>query len=230
MPRILTAVAVLLASVAVVRADGPVGMHIGFQAVKMSREACARKSMSVLAGESFPFAEVMKDGNVQGWDAKSTVLVQAFPTPDPEQVMVFVFAASTDNAEAERLRNKVRTHLVEGKDDGKTPDRIAPAGGKEPARPITLCWKSQEKTATPVVKHAMAAATIVFEKRGMSAQMQAPILLCGGGAGALAAVYLSPTSSGINVQFNTLTAVPGEKASEKLAGEILTRVVGMLYD
>lgn len=227
MPRLLTAL-VLVACCGSARANGPVAMHVGGSPAKMSREACGRKAVAAMVAEKFPYAEVTDDGNARGWDGRSAVLVCAYPTPDPEQVMVFVLAASGDDAEAARLRNAVRTHVFEGKDDPATPKRVAPSG-KVPPAPVSICLKTEEKSVTPLVKHMAAAATIVFEKAGMSAKIESPLLVFGGGP-SLSAVFIAPSSSGVAVKFNCVTATAGDKPAEKLAEDVLGKVVKILYE
>jgi hypothetical protein len=93
-----------------------------------------------------------------------------------------------------------------------------------------VCWKTEERAGTPLVKHLMPAATIVLEKRGMTTQAQPPVMVLGIGAGGLTAVFAAPSSNGVMVRFNTVTAVRGDKPAEKLAEDVLAKVVKVLYE
>lgn len=228
MARLLAALLVV-ATCGIARAQ-PIGVHVGAAPVKQSREAVARKAAAAMVSEKFPYAEVTDDGNARGWDDKTAVHVYTYQTPDPDQTMVFVFAASTEDAEAARLRNAVRTHIFEGKDDPKTPKRTAPADGKVPAAPVSVCWKSEERTVTPVVKHFAPAASIVMEKRGWTTKPDGPLLVFGSGPTALAAAFIAPSSSGVAVKFNTVTATRGDKPAQKLTEELLAQVLKILYE
>ncbi len=231
MLRIISAMLVAAALAGPARADGLVTMHMCSLSVKSPREACARRAVAALAAEHFPFAEIMADGNVQGWDGKSTVLVQSFHRPDADDVFVVVSAASIEDPEAIRLVDVIRTHLTSAKSDGQdTPSRIAPADGKVPPRVVSLCWRSEEKTATELLRHFPPAASIVLEKCGMKCQVKPPLFVWGASASGFVTVYLAPTRTSVSVRLNVVTAVRGEVPSERLAKDILSRIVSILYD
>ncbi len=231
MLRLISATLVVAALTGPVRADGPLAMQIAaMTSVKGLREACARRAVAALAAEHFPFAEVMADGNVQGWDGKSTVLVQSFQTPEVDRLFVFVFAASIENPEAVRLVNVIRTRLTSATPDGQdTPSRIAPADGKIPPRVASLCWRSKDITVTPLLRHLPAATSIVLEKCGMTCQVQ-PGLVCGSSASGIVAVFAAPTRTSVSFRMNVVTAVRGEVPSERLAEGILSRIMSIIYD
>ena len=230
MIRLLTALLVALVVAGTARADGPVYMHLRASPANMTREACGRKAVAAMVAEKFPYAEVTADGHARGWDDKTAVHIYSFQTPDPEQVMIYIFSASTIDTEALRLRNAIRTPIYEGKDDPKTPTRIVPADGTVPTPPVSICWKTEERAATPLVKHLLPAATIVLEKRGMTTQLQPPFLVLGVGAGGLTTVFVAPASNAVMVKFNTVTMTRGDKPAEKLAEDILSRVLKILYE
>ena len=104
LPFLLAAVVAPAVS-AEARADGTLGLSMGYDNRKITREECARKAVEAMAEKhKFPFAEVTEDGNARGWNDKTNVLVMSFPMPDPERVFVVVVAAGMEAAETERVR------------------------------------------------------------------------------------------------------------------------------
>lgn len=214
-----------------VRAQKPMGLYVGGAPVKLSREVCARKAVEVMGvKEKFLFAEVTPDGHAQGWTEKVTVLVLSFPTPDPERVLVMVVAAGTDQAETIRLRDAIRQHVFDGPDNPKTPARIGPDGSKIPARAITLSWKSEAKPATPILKHFNAVTALTLEKKGFATNTDGTTLVFGARPQSSVAAFLATTDNAQSYRINVVSAVPGNDPAEKLAEDLLSRIVKVLYE
>lgn len=230
MTRLASTMVATLALAATASAQGPLSLQYGGGPAKMTAEVAARKGVAAMVAEKFPFAEVTADGNARGWNDKSAVLVLCWPTPDAEQSQVLVLAACGDVAEAERLRNAVRGHVFEGKNDPKTPKRVTPADGKTPPAPVSLFAKTEDRTATPLLKYFGPVASLVMEKMGMSTKPDSPIFVLGSSPSAMSAVVIGPSANALNVRLSVVTIAHGEKPAEKLAADILERVVKVLYE
>lgn len=230
MTRLATAALVTLVLSASAPAQGPLHVQYGGGPVKLSGEVAARKAVAGMVAEKFPFAEITADGNARGWNDKVAVLVVCSRTPDAEQSLALVLAASADAAEAERVRNAVRECIFNGADDPKTPKRVAPDGGKVPAAPVSLFFKSEERTATPLLKHFAPVASLSMEKLGMGTKPDGPILVVGHGPSAMCVAAVGPTANALNARFSVVTITHGRKPAEKLADDVLSRVVKVLYE
>jgi hypothetical protein len=229
LPFLLAAV-VAPAVTAEARADGALGLSMGYDNRKMTREECARKAVEAMAAKhKFPFAEVTDDGNARGWNDKINVLVMSFPMPDPERVFVVVVAAGMEAAETERVRVAVMSHVCDGPYDPKAPTRVAPEGGKAPSQPCTLCWKSEERTVTNLLRHYVPAATIVLEKKGYQTKA-GPVVVLGFMPDRGVTAFLAPTATALSARFNVVVATPGEASGEKAAEDLLSRIVKVLYE
>ena len=230
MVRLTSAVLVLLALAASASAQVPLSIQYGGGPAKMSGEVAARKAVAAMVAEKFPFAEVTADGHARGWSDRAAVFVLCHTSPDAERSQVLVVAACADASESGRLRDAVRAHVFEGKDDPKTPKRVAPADGKGPPAPATFFVKSEERTATPLLKHFAPVGCLAMEKLGMQTKPDGQILVQGSGPSAMGMVLLGPTANALNAKLSVVTITSGEKPSEKLAADILDRVVKVLYE
>jgi hypothetical protein len=232
MPRAVVRSLVVLTCLAVApaaRADGPIPMHAGGEIRKMSREACAQKALAILEQEHFAFAEVTADGNVRGWDAKTAVEVHAFALPLPDQVLVMVVAASRDNAEAERIRNVVRAHVLDGPESPKNRQKVGPDGDPPPP-PVALAWRMEERSALPLLRFFEQVTCLVLEKQGFGTNVAGKNLVFAGQEGTTVAAFLTPAPRGVAAVFNVVTATATGDTSERLAQDLLRRLVKTVYE
>jgi hypothetical protein len=230
MTRLASALAATLLLAATASAQAPLMLRYGGGTMKLSSETAARKAVSALAAEKFAFAEVTADGHARGWNDKYAVFVLCMPTPNPDLSQVLVVAAGADEVEAERLRAAVHTHVAEGKDDAKSPKRVAPADGKVPPAPVSVFVKSEERAGMPVLKYFSPVTSLVMEKMGMATKPDNQTLVLGSSPAVLSAVVIGPTANALNVKLSVVTITHGEKPAEKVADDVLSRVVKVLYE
>jgi hypothetical protein len=219
---------------------GPIGhasaqpiLHIKDGTYKGSRQAGGHLAVQALAAvEKFPFAEIMADGNVRGWDEKNEALVLFLSTPEPDRFQVIALTTSKTPEEASRLGVAIVTHLATAKEDPKNPDRIAPKDGKLPARPTTLTWKSEERASTPIIRFFNTAAAIAMEKKGFGTQYddkRAPVVF-GATQERQMVAFLGRTAKSQTMGIHVVTATLGEDTSDKLATDVLSKIVNTLFE
>jgi hypothetical protein len=222
--------AALLAVAGAARADGPHAMQVGADVRKMTREVCAQKAIEAMGvKEKFTFAEIMPDGNVRGWNDKTSMLVLIAQTPNKENVAFVVIAAGVAD-EAARLRDAIRTHIADGPHDPKVPARFAPEGAKVPPSPAPLCWKTQRRAGTNLLRFFDSAATVVLEKRGFTTNTSGKSLVFGGMPDRAVAMFLSPSPSALEVQFHVVAIIQDEDTGNRLAADLLGRIIDVLYE
>jgi hypothetical protein len=214
------------------RANGPNSLHYGGDTRKMTREACAQKAVEAMGvKERFCFAEVTPDGNARGWSDKTAVLVLSAPTPVKENVFFLVIVAGKDNAEAERLRNVIRTHILDGPHDPGVPTRFGPEEGTAPPPPLALCLQGETRTIISPLRFFEAVASIVLEKRGFGTKAEGKMLVVGGNPQQMAALaILTPTASGLSVRLNVVAITADKASAEDLAKELLQGMVKVFYE
>jgi hypothetical protein len=216
---------------ATARADGPNALHVGAEVRRMTREVCAQKAVEAMGDkEKFLFAEVSPDGNARGWNEKTAVLVLSMPTPNKESIAYVVIACGSDSAEAERVRNAVRTHIADGPHNPKSPLRYGPEGDKLPPRPVSLSWKGEQRPAVNLARHFEPVALLVLEKRGFGTNSSNKTLVFGGMADRAVAAFMSPTASAQQVQYNVVTVMQDEDTGKALADDLLKQLTNVLYE
>jgi hypothetical protein len=218
----------VLAVAADARAQAMPGSHWCAASRQISREACAQLAVEAMGvKEKFAFAEVTPDGNARGWNGQSSVAVLSFPRPSGDTIQFLVIAASKDTAEAERLRNVVRDHVLSAEANADSPKRVGT--GKEP-HDFSIDWRAETRNAIGLVRFFDAAACIVLEKQGFKIQNPAPTMVAGTREDHLATAFYAPTSSGISFQFNVLTISTSHARGEGLAADLLSRILKIIYD
>jgi hypothetical protein len=196
----------------------------------MSRTEGARKAVEVMGvNEKFLFAEATTDGNAHGWNEHVAIQVLLSPLPDPELVAVMVIAVGDEEKETARLALAVRDHLKDGPDNPKTPPRIGPADSKIPPRPYNFSLKTEARALTPVLRHVTAAAMIELEKRGASTQAFREVAV-GAFADRGVVAFVAPTSLIHQIQLYVVCAAKGEESGEKMAGDLMARILKILYE
>src|SRR5262245_6825369 len=147
-------------------ADVPWALHWGGDVRPLTREACALKAVEAMGvKEKFVFAEVTEDGNARGWNERTAVVVVSFPQVG-SGVLVLVYAAGKDDAEAERLRNVVRAHVLDGPYNPDVPQRIGAEESDPKPKGPAIHVHSEKRTVISLLRFFEAAASIVLEKQG----------------------------------------------------------------
>jgi hypothetical protein len=199
---------------------------------KMTRQECALKAVEALTTKAkFPFAEVTEDGNARGWNGKMAILVLSFQTPDPERIGIMMVGAGAggDGAEIHRTCLMVKDHICDGPANPKTPARVIPDDGKVPPAPCMMCWKSEERPTSGVLKFFDPAALICLEKKGYSGSTGGGITIAGG-PGSTMMMFLAPTTNGQTVRLNVVSATPGQDPAVKATEDMLSRLGKLLYE
>jgi hypothetical protein len=209
----------------------PPPTHVKDGFYKGSRQAAGRLAVEALGvKEKFPFAEVTPDGNVRGWNERSSALVLTFPTPDPDRTHVLAITTSDSTDETARLGVAVIGHITSGTDDPKAPTRIAPKDGKLPVRPATLTWKGEDRPATPALRHFGNAAAIAMEKKGFGTKPTSSPLVFGATKEKAVMAFLASTSNGQAYGIHVVTACFGEETADKLTADLLSQIVKILFE
>jgi hypothetical protein len=209
----------------------PVAMHVGGDVRKMTREVCARKAVEAMGvREKFPFAEVTEDGNARGWNGSTSVLVLSFPTPAADNIQILVIAAGKDDEEVGRVRNAVRAHIFDGPYDPDAPKRVGPASGALPPRAVCLCWKSEERSAVGPLRFFEPVASVVLEKQAFTTNIGGKNFVFGVFPGRSVATFVGSAATGVSARLNVVTATGDEDSGNKLATDLLARIVKVIYD
>ena len=198
-----------------------------FNFKKSTPEACGLLAVEAMAKEKFIRAEIAPDGNVYGFSEKAAVLVAS--TPFRDGVHFTVVAASYDNAEAMRLRDVVRNHVLESKSEPTAKLHQDEAADHKPC-PLVLRWGSEPHAATPILRHFVPAACITVEKQGLQSHITPNVPMCiGAGADRLGLVFLQPGQNEVNVRIFSV-GVGEETEADRLQRTIRKELIKVLFD
>jgi hypothetical protein len=227
-PIIMSVVVITLAGTHANAEDQP-SLNANGHFCKMTREDCARKAVEAMAKNAkFPFAEITEDGNARGWNAKYGMLVISFPTPDPESIYVEVITSGW-GSESEHTSDLVRNHICNGPIDSKSAIRVVPEDGKVPPAPWTICWKSEVRPSTGLLRHFESAAAICLEKKGYNTKCEGGMAL-GGSSGMMVVAFKTTTSSAQSTRLVVAYAAPGPDTPEKANADLLSQIMKILFE
>jgi hypothetical protein len=207
------------------RAQGK-AIHVGAWPQNITRETCAHQAMAAMAKEKFVFAEVDDQGNVWGFTDKTAVAVLSFRQVDG--ICAMVLAASLDNADADRLRNAIRTYIVEAPFEAEVSRRIGSADVKRAAGVPHLGWYFTQRSETKVLRFFDTAVSLLLEKRGLTTTLGGKGLVLACGPEQTLAAFALPGPNGVSVRFGALCARDDEAACDS-ARTITREVVKLLY-
>jgi len=194
---------------------------------KSTPEACGLLAVEAMAKEKFIRAEVALDGNVYGFSEKAAVLVAS--TPFRDGVHFTVVAASYDNAEAMRLRDVVRNHVLESRSEPAAKLHQDDAADRKPCA-LVLRWGSEPHAATPILRHFVPAACITVEKQGLQSHTTPNVPMCiGAGADRLGLIFLQPGQNEVNVRIFSV-GVGEEAEADRLQQTIRKELIKVLFD
>jgi hypothetical protein len=222
-----TVVAYLALAADSARAE-PIALHVGAEFRRISREDCAHKAIQALVKEDFIHAEIDKDGNAWGRSEKSIVKVLGLPYRDG--VHAVVIAASHDNKAAERLRNAIRTFVLDGPHDPQAPKQHRAADASRKPCSLVLRYGLEQRNVIPTMRFFVPATTIVLEKQGLGTSQGGPLLMFGGNAQAALAVFAAPGPNEVNVQLGVATVSSDDKEADRLQNVVRTGVVRVLFE
>ena len=207
---------------------GPVSVSCGADFRRTSAEECARKAMAVLIKEKFIRAAVEEDGGVSGVTEQTAVKVLALPFRDGVNVIVVV--GGTDDKEAERLRNVIRTHILEGPDDPDAPKQHQAADADRKAFAGKLSVGLEQRNVLPTIRFFPQAATIVMEKNGMKTHQPNPAMVFGANSQGTACMFAIPGPNEVNVRIGVAVVSEESKEAERLQSVLRAGVVRVLFD
>jgi hypothetical protein len=209
-------------------AAGPVSIHFGAEFRKISAEECVRKAMAALAKEKLIRAQIDEDGGVSGVTEQTAVKVLALPFRDG--VHILVFAGGADDKEAERLRNAVRTHILEGADAPDAPKQHQDADKSRKPYAGKLSVSLEQRNVLSTVRFFAQAATIVLEKNGMKTHQPGPGMVFGANEQGTACMVAVPGPNEVNVRIAAAVISEDAKEADRLQNVLRAGVVRVLFD
>lgn len=190
---------------------------------------CGRKAVQAMSQEKFLFAEMDAKGNVRGWSEKAAVTVLIWPGSDCAHFLVM--AASRDKAEAERLRNVVRTFLEKAPTDPKAPARIGSVDSFPKSKIPVIHSRNEQRAAVPTLQFFKPGASIAFQKQGLSlAQNTEKIVVAGKGQGGIAFTFIGPGSNALSAYFGVIGISWDEATSSRLTDAVWREVAKVLFE
>ncbi|HZV06518.1 MAG TPA: hypothetical protein VE999_15665 [Gemmataceae bacterium] len=189
---------------------------------------CGRKAVQAMDREKFLFAEVDAEGNVRGWSEKAAVTVLIWPGPDGVQFLVT--AASRDGAEAERIRNAVRSFLEQAPIDPKAPARIGSADSLPKSKLPAIHFRHEQRAVVPTLQFFEPGVSIAFQKQGISLSHSEKFVVMGSGPRGLASTFLGPASNGLSAHLCVVAVSWDETSSSRLTDTVWREVVKVLFE
>jgi hypothetical protein len=213
-----------------VRADPPLSVHVGCAMVKNA--ACpkaALKTIQLMEKEHFLYGKMDDAGAVQGWSEKAALAVVALPNRD--DAFFLIIAASSDAAEAERLRNLFRTHLMEAPAaPDKTPKQIGTLNPAQKAKVPAIRWQIKQRGLVRTIQYFQGGACIVLEKEGIMVSTSESGFAFGTGQNCLAGAFSAQGPSALTVQLGAFAVSWDEANSLQRAKSICQAVVKLMCD
>jgi hypothetical protein len=221
---------VLLAGMAgVARGQAPYPFHTGVWPQKISRETLAHKAIAAMAQEKFTVACIDQEGNAWGFDDKTAVAVLSFPYLDGGLHAV-VLTAGRDDAEAGRLRNAIRTYLVDAPYDESAPKQLGDAGAKRPPNVPHLAWNTINRNETRLLRYFDTATSLVLEKRGLPPHPIGKALILTCVPDHSAACFATPGPNAISATIGVISACSTPEDAKRNAQTISREIVKLLYE
>lgn len=206
----------------------PVSISCGADFRRASAEECARKAMAVLIKEKFIRAGIDEDGGVSGVNEHTAVKVVTLPFRDG--VNIIVVAGGANDKEAERLRNVIRTHILEGPDDPDAPKQHQAADADRKPFAGKLSLGIEQRNVLSTVRFFAQAATIVMEKNGMKTHQPSPAMVFGGNAQGTACIFAVPGPNEVNVRIGVAVISDDSKEADRLQSVLRAGAVRVLFD
>jgi len=183
-----------------------------------------------MSQNKFLFAEVDAGGNVRGWNERTAVMLVIWPGPDC--VHFLVMATSRDNAEAERVRNGVRTFLEQAPTNPKAPARIGSVDSFPKGKIPVIHSRNEQRGAVPTLQFFEPGASIALQKQGLSlwGHNENKWMVAGRGQGGLVATFIGPVSNALSVHFGVIAISWDEAISSRLTDAVWREVVKVLFE
>jgi hypothetical protein len=148
-PRLILLVAaatVALATLAASPGLAAPAVHVGSDWRKTSVGACLRRAVLAM-GRDQNFIHAKAEGSVAwGYDERNNAFVHCLPERDG--VWITVVVAGTNDAEAARLRNDIRTRVFDGADDPRAPAEIDRRDSGRAGPTPAVYWGTFDKQTT----------------------------------------------------------------------------------
>ena len=221
----ITIAALLLLCCSQSYADSP-AVHIGSDFRQMGALECTLKALEAMGNkQNFIHAEI-NGPDAWGYDEKSFVMVHAVPIRDG--VDIFVVAFSTDNREAERLRNAIREHVFNGSLKASRlpiedfPKVYQTTDANRQRGPLAVHWGNFNKVATEPVFQSCARGAMAHN--GLRETVSGNQIIFG--MSRTTAVVALGVGLPRGTQVLVIAASEDSKDAERLRNEVRTSIVG----
>lgn len=201
-------------------------VQVGSGFRQMSALECSLKALEAMGNkQNFIHAEI-NGPDAWGYDEKSFVMVHAVPINNG--VDIFVVAFSTDNGEAERLRNAIREHVFNGSLRASRlpienfPKVYQTTDANRQRGPLALQWGNFNKVATEPVFQSCARGAMAHHGLRETASGNQIIF----GLSSTTAVVALGVGLPRGTQVLVIAASEDSREAERLRNEVRTSIVG----
>lgn len=201
-------------------------VHVGSDFRQMGALECTLKALEAMGNQqNFIHAEIAGP-DAWGYDERSFVMVHAVPIRDG--VAIFVAAFSTDNREAERLRNAIREHVFNGSLRASRlpfenfPKVYQTTDANRRRGPLAVHWGNFNKVATEPVFQSCARGAMA--RNGLHETASGNQIIFG--INSSTAVVALGVGLPRGTQVLVIAASGDSKEAERLRNEVRTSIVG----
>ncbi len=195
-------------------------VQVGGDFRQMSVATCTLKAVEAMAiKQNFIHAEI-NGPEAWGYNENSFVMVHAIPINDG--VQIFVVAFSTDNTEAERLRNEIREHVFNGPYNQRISQGYTTSDANRRQTPLRIHWGNFNKGVSQ--KTFRLCAQSAMSHNGLRASVGSDRVVYGtSNTVTVVAIGLQLPST---TQVLVITASMDSNEAERLRNEVRSQIVG----
>jgi len=195
-------------------------VQVGSDFRRMSVANCTLKAVEAMGiKQNFIHAEI-NGPEAWGYNENSFVMVHAVPFNDG--VFIFVVAFSTDNAEAERLRNEVREHVFDGPYNQRISQGYTTSDANRRQTPLRIHWGNFDKGVTQKTFRSCAQSAMYHS--GLRTTVGSDRVVYGtSNTATVAAIGLRLPST---TQVLVITASMDSNEAERIRNEVRSQIVG----